>query len=84
MNYKTIIIINDEREAQDRQWGGPVHDDTHDPDHFFRCIEHQIDRVRTENAHSRMRMVNIAALAVAAIESMDRKEALNRPRESKP
>lgn len=73
MNHKTIISINDERESQDKQWGGPKHDDTHDPVHFLRYIQHQIDKVTKENMNSRSRLVKIAALAVAGIESMDRK-----------
>ena len=57
--------IHDERQRQDEQWGGPNHDD------FDRFIRHQLLAIE---AHASVRkcFVNIAALAIAAVESIDR------------
>jgi hypothetical protein len=67
-----------ERMAQDRKWGGPRHDDQHDASEWVGFI---VDRASMADeaesgekgdAEYRKRMVQIAALAVAAVESMDR------------
>jgi hypothetical protein len=69
--------ILDERENQDRQWGGPEHDDKHTPLDWCVFIERQM-RIAT-NAEAmapwidrRERFLKIAALALAAVESGDR------------
>lgn len=67
-----LVEVHDEREHQDRQWGGPDHDDGHTAEDFHEFIRHQIDRTRTQQ-EARARFVKIAALAVAAVESIDRK-----------
>jgi hypothetical protein len=67
--------IKTERAAQDVKWGGPLHDDTHTPDHWVNfVIEHAEDAISDEHHLSayRKEMVRVAALAVAAIESWDR------------
>jgi len=75
--------LNDERIAQDLQWGGPGHDDEHDSGEWISYIEKQldacegeIDDARKQNNDEqpdvRKRMVKIAAIAIAAIESIDR------------
>jgi Domain of unknown function (DUF3846) len=63
-----------ERAAQDKQWGGPSHDDEHARPEWLDFIEHQIQRAgwETTNVGYRNRLIKIAALAVAAIESHDR------------
>lgn len=76
MTRRDIIIleIKAERATQDAQWGGPDHDDEHGPDEFVTFIEHQIARSdRGRGPDARERLVKIAALAVAAVESYDRK-----------
>lgn len=77
--------IQQERQRQDQQWGGPEHDDTHDPLEWVGFIADQQEKVaigaiqRGESYYAtpdcRQRFVKIAALAVAALESMDRKES---------
>lgn len=69
--------IQAERVRQDEQWGGPEHDDTHGPADWCDYIERQLSEadgvIGLQNpAAWRERMVKIAALAVAAIESHDR------------
>lgn len=77
--------IKAERARQDKQWGGPEHDDQHMPYRWFEFIRKQIRRY-TPDAKKysgfssddlvkviRARLVRIAALAVAGIESIDRK-----------
>lgn len=63
-----------ERMKQDQQWGGPSHDDTHSTDDWMKYILYQIDRSRYEpiTEERRYRLVKIAALALAACESIDR------------
>ncbi|KKN26490.1 hypothetical protein LCGC14_0874060 [marine sediment metagenome] len=81
MNNRILAEIEAERIYQDEKWGGPEHDDQHEPNDWiafitcwngkaFNCCEkHPIDS-RT----FRFNMVKVAALAVAAMESVDRKE----------
>jgi hypothetical protein len=88
---RTAIIaeIHAERDRQGAEWGGPEHDDTHNLAEWFDFIEHQ-DRqymkfVRDHceeqqetlfQAEARNRFIKIAALAIAAMESLDRKAEL--------
>ena len=66
--------ILQERIRQDQQWGGQSHDDTHNMDDWFKYILYQLDRSRYEpdTETKRYRLVKIAALALAAVESTDR------------
>ena len=75
--FQAIIA---ERHAQDQQWGGLEHDDGHRP-HVWEnlIISHAsrlTERIMDEFGHSapdyRQRLVKIAALAVAAVQSWDR------------
>lgn len=78
---RTAIIaeIHAERDKQDAQWGGPEHDDGHTSDEWFGFIEKQTSAYRAEaspyvamDASARGRLVKVAALAIAAIEAIDR------------
>jgi hypothetical protein len=66
-----------ERRAQDAQWGGAQHDEEHDAADWSRFMQQQAGKGFAE-AHRqlgpkwRARFVKIAALAVAAVESIDR------------
>jgi len=66
-----------ERMAQDAQWGGPEHDDKYASDDFARYITRQLNKMvpSSENplTDPRGRFIKIAALAVAAVESRDRR-----------
>ncbi len=68
-----IIDVLAEREHQDAQWGGEAHDDTHLKDDWLHFIRKQLDHAfHVGTPGVRDRLVKIAALAVAAIESHDR------------
>lgn len=72
--------IKAERARQDAQWGGTAHDDTHDPAEWVKFLDKQLTAADAltptvqagEDEAYRERLVKIAALAVAAIESHDR------------
>lgn len=64
-----------EREKQDRQWGGASHDDEHTRRDWLGFIKEHRDRAQRsidKDADYRHRLIVIAALAVAAVESLDR------------
>lgn len=69
MKTQLIMEIETERDDQDEQWGGPDHDDDHDENDWVKYIRKQIDK---KDERFRERMIKVAALAVAAIESYDR------------
>ena len=79
----TPIILQSiqcERDRQDQKWGGAEHDDQHSRDDWFEFIQWQIDAHKANPgvqrvAQARYSLVKIAALAIAAIESIDRREA---------
>lgn len=63
-----------ERASQDAKWGGSSHDDEHTPEDWADFIDERLYRLVTGSKEdARKALVQIAALAVAAIESMDRK-----------
>lgn len=65
--------IKAERSAQDAQWGGAEHDDEHDSSEFCGFIAAQIEKCdHGRGPDVRERLIKIAALAVAAVESYDR------------
>jgi hypothetical protein len=67
--------IRDERDYQDKKWGGEEHDDTVEDEaswiHYI--TEYANSTGRAEGRPFRERMIKVAALAVAAIQSHDRK-----------
>lgn len=68
--------IEQERVAQDREWGGAEHDDTHDRVDWGSFIGRHLGRALDapiEAATFRRQMVRVAALATAAIEWFDRR-----------
>lgn len=67
-----------ERARQDRKWGGPAHDDSHDRSDFNRFVRDHLDDARLSVNYGdldawRVEMIQIAALAVAAVEMSDRR-----------
>ena len=82
-DYDLIIgEIGIERRAQDQQWGGPAHDDAHVGTEWADYIHKQntlasVQALNPEQFESRM--VKVAALAIAAIESSRRKRSAERP-----
>lgn len=74
-----LEAIVDERVRQDQQWGGWEADDTRAPEDWEGFILYQMSGCfQTEEcppAQYRERLVKVAALAVAAIQSHDRRVA---------
>lgn len=67
-----------ERQRQDEQWGGPGHDDDHALSEWCDFIfkQNRLAEVQSLNPlRFEERMVKVAALAVAAIESSRRQRA---------
>lgn len=66
--------IGMERVRQRQQWGGGTHDDNHDIFDWFEFMRHQMHKVQYDLEHyQREGLIKIAALAIAALESLDRK-----------
>ncbi len=86
MSEKIFEDIQVEREHQDKRWGGPDSDDHNVPGDWMSYIHEWTDKaIDFENEHlqlgalpkedlARFRkyMIKVAALAVAAIEAVDR------------
>ncbi len=64
-----------ERIRQDNKWGGPEHDDTHSTWYFIALIRDKIRSIRNNPFNTRKFFIQIAALAVAAVERIDRQIA---------
>ncbi len=66
-----------ERKHQDEKWRGPEHDDQHDLRTWFGLINERLymptDFMLVDPAAARRFFIEIGALAVAAIESIDRR-----------
>lgn len=76
--------IREEREHQDKKWGGPNHDDHHGPYSWASFIITYLGQAVSDTVNEvgdseralrsfRYNMVKVAALAVAAVEVVDRK-----------
>jgi hypothetical protein len=84
---RVINSIAAERHLQDLQWGGPANDDLRDVDDWLQYIALQGRKMAEDIMQctewteaqkvSRQRFIKIAALCVAAVQSLDRKEAGN-------
>jgi hypothetical protein len=78
--YLALSDILAERSRQDTKWGGPDHDDTHVPFDWLGRVDRQLRRAFDEGceieadaqAVVRARLVKIAAVALAGIQSIDR------------
>lgn len=71
--------IHQERERQNKHWGEAAHNDAHTIIEFVQLIRDYASWARVMgvmNSHdkARRRLVQVAALAVAAIESIDRRQ----------
>lgn len=69
--------IKTERSKQDDEWGGPGHDDGHTTADWSEFIRNHVYRAETATTTetARYQFVRVAALAVAAIETLDRQVA---------
>ncbi len=73
---KILDEILDERKAQDKQWGGPKHDNQHFQNDWIALVTKHAGRAvmwPLDRSKFRKQMVIVAALAIAAIEWEDRK-----------
>jgi hypothetical protein len=64
--------IKEERERQDEKWGGPEHDDEHSVLDWVVLVRQRVSMTRKS---WRERFIEGAALCVAAVESLDRKDS---------
>lgn len=75
------LVLDDvaaERHRQDTKWGGAEHDDGHRIEDFVQLIQDYAGWARVMSGmgareKARNRLVQVAALAVAAVESIDRR-----------
>lgn len=74
--FNIILEILAERERQDSKFGGPQHDDSHKKTDWLQFIREYVNKAENElSADSdchRTRLIQVAALALAAIECIDR------------
>ena len=73
-----LFAVSKERARQDDKWGGPKHDDQHTTAEYIQWIEDYAGWARMmsqmeSHDKARRRLIQVAALAVAAVESIDRK-----------
>jgi hypothetical protein len=69
---EAISDVLAERERQDAQWGGQDHDDQQSNRDWTHYMGKQAAKIAPDPERARERYIKIAALAVAAIESIDR------------
>lgn len=72
-----------ERERQDIKWGGSEHDDHHTMDGWRELLTGRAGRVPLTRQDDRRLMIEIAALAVAAVEALDRQPLWTLPKEAR-
>ena len=70
--------VHSERQRQDQKWGGAEHDDQHTVAEFVQLIQDYAGWARVMDSmnssqKARTRLIQVAALAVAAAESLDRR-----------
>jgi len=72
---RVVLEVANERARQDEIWGGQDHDDEHNTSDFVDFIRDRLAVVdgAVDSKIKRRKLVHVAALAVAAIQSLDRK-----------
>lgn len=78
LQHLIIGEVLKERGSQDKKWGGAEHDDGHELFDWLHFIEKKCGQARYHHANSdfqnaRRRLIQIAALAIAAVESANRR-----------
>lgn len=70
--------IEAEREYQDDKWGGAKHDDVHDEYEWVALVDRQLHHVfaceSIDDGEAKDHLVKAAAVIVAMIETIDRRE----------
>ncbi len=73
-----LAELQAERLHQDERWGGPERDDEHDIAYWYDRIKERLymptDFALVDAQGARVNFIEIAALAVATVESIDRKD----------
>ena len=74
---KALADVETERARQDAYWGGPVHDDNHSATEWCLILNARLGKaseaaIDRDFPEARRRLIQIAAVAVAAVESLDR------------
>lgn len=79
---QTVALLEEiarERIHQDSKHGGPEHDDRHSREQWFDLLASRAMRFRTgadgDDDANRRHLIEISALALAIVESLDRKSA---------
>lgn len=72
INLHILAEVQAERNRQDAKHGGPAHDDTHSPEDWCTIIDYLMEEEPKTGAEQRFLFIQIAATALAAIESHDR------------
>ncbi len=83
IQQKVMLDVIDERARQDMQWG-PEHDDKHPTFEFVQLIQNYSNWAQVMSANgsedkARRRLVQVAALAFAAVEAIDRRKSRKNP-----
>ena len=86
-NHDPLTDVATERRRQDARWGGAAHDDAQPMETFIGLIRDYAAWARVafragESGEARERLIQTAALAVAAVESLDRRHAATLARNS--
>lgn len=87
--YRRFLLaeVDAERTRQDEKWGGAEHDDSHTTAEFVQLIEDYAGWARTmsgmgSHGKARRRLVQVAALALAAVEVLDRRDIIRQPEQA--
>ena len=80
--HRILDEIRQERARQDEKYGGPDHDDSHHPGDWCLILTKYLGRAAAEtidavpDAAFRDNMMKIAAVAIAATQSLDRTQSV--------
>lgn len=74
MTDGVLAEIQRERERQDAKWGGPDHDDQHTMYEWFDILNERMATIYDGRNDQRRALVEMAAISVAVIECIDRRE----------
>jgi hypothetical protein len=79
---RTADVLHDvwiERRKQDIKWGGAEHDDQLSMDEWRQLIRDRTERVPLTQQDDRRLLIETAAIAVAAIQALDRRPLWEQP-----
>lgn len=73
-----LHLVFEERWRQDVKYGGAEHDGLHTVEEWRKLIHRHVDREGADPATQRRLFVEVAALAVAAAQAIDRRDPASR------